>query len=149
MKRGKFRLAALALLLIAAALAGCGTGPVDEEKVRRYADPMTENVLTAVNEGSYEKFSRDFDQQMKNSLPEQTFMEFSDDTRSKIGAYLAKEFLRAGRQDQYTVVYYRAQFTGEKEDVIIKVVFSEAGGRELLSGFFMDSMGLGKNKLGQ
>lgn len=145
LKRGKLRLAALALLIFAAALAGCGMDPVDEEKVRQYADPMTENVLTAVNEGSYEKFSRDFDQEMKSSLPEQVFSEFSADTRNKIGDYLAKEFLKAGRQEQYTVVYYRAQFTREKEDVIIKAVFSEAGGRELLSGFFMDSNGL-RNK---
>ncbi|MCL5057233.1 MAG: DUF3887 domain-containing protein [Actinobacteria bacterium] len=144
MKKGKLCLAVLALLFWAAALAGCGSEPVDEEKVRRYADPITENVLTAVNEGSYEKFSRDFDRQMKSSLPEQTFREFSADTRAKIGNYSAKEFLKAERQKQYTVVYYRAQFTREKEDVIIKAVFSETGGRELLSGFFMDSNGLRK-----
>jgi len=144
LKIGRLSLAAMTLLFVAAVLAGCGSDTVDEEKVRQYADPITENVLMAVNEGSYDKFSRDFDQQMKKSLPEQVFRELSADTRSKIGDYLDKEFLKAGRQERYTVVYYRAQFTKEKEDVIIKAVFSEAGGKELLSGFFMDAQGLRK-----
>lgn len=125
-------------------LSGCGGEPVDAEKVRQYADPATENVLAALNGGSYESFSRDFDKAMKEALPEKTFKEFSTSTRTKIGDYLSKEFYKAEKQKQYTVIYYRARFSKESDDVIVKTVFSENEGKHQVSGFFMDSPGLRK-----
>ncbi|MEW6181871.1 MAG: hypothetical protein AB1500_01665 [Bacillota bacterium] len=39
----------------------------------RYADPATDKLLQGFNEGDYVKFSRDFDEKMKNALTETVF----------------------------------------------------------------------------
>ena len=59
------------LVLVLAAIpvfAGCG-------KVAAYADPATENILIAMNNGDYASFSKDFNDTMKSELPEDVALE--------------------------------------------------------------------------
>lgn len=55
----------IALLIIGLiVISGCAV-KVDANKVRSFADPMTENLLIAMNNKNYEMFSRDLDSKMK------------------------------------------------------------------------------------
>ena len=48
--------------LAAVRCAGClSQNQVDIEQVRTYADPITENILVAMNEDNYTKYSEHFD----------------------------------------------------------------------------------------
>ncbi|MDF2674334.1 MAG: hypothetical protein K0R09_2602, partial [Clostridiales bacterium] len=52
------------LLLVFTGCSGTKVEDIDTVEVSKYSDEMTENILTAINEGSYEKYSRDFDETM-------------------------------------------------------------------------------------
>ena len=110
------------------------SGVDDVEQVRGYADPITENMLMAMNEGDYVRYSEDFDPAMKNAMTEEIFNKTSAGIRSEIGDYVSKEFWKAESKDQYTIVYYKARFTDEPGDVTVKVAFQEIGGEMKVSG---------------
>ncbi|MBC7113781.1 MAG: DUF3887 domain-containing protein [Candidatus Methanomethyliales bacterium] len=114
------------------------TPAVNVEKVRAYADPITEKILVAMNEGNYTKFSENMDASMKRAMPEPVFQQTVALIKSKIGNYTSKDFSRVELQGNFTVVYYRAKYTDEAE-VTVKVVFVEEEGRYYVSGLWFDS----------
>lgn len=138
----------IAVIVAVAISGGCmeksGVEVADVEQVRGYADPVTENILVAMNEGDYAIYSEDFDQTMKNAMTEAVFDETNTVIRSKIGDYVSKEFWKAESKDQYTIVYYKAKFTDEPADVTVRVVFQEINGEMKVSGLWFDSPELRK-----
>jgi precorrin-2 methylase len=137
----------VALLVIAGmtAISACASqGQVDVSQVRSYADPITENILMAINTGDYVKYSEHFDDTMKSALPEATFQQANAIIKAKIGEYVSKEFWKIETQNQYTIVYYKARFTQESGDVTVQVVFHEVSGQNLVSGLWLDSPNLRK-----
>ena len=137
----------IAIVMIASVVffAGCvEKNQVDVAQVREYADPITENILLGMNEGNYTKYSEHFDQTMKNAMSEAVFNETNAIIKSKIGDYVSKEFWKAESKDQFTIAYYKAKFTQEPEDVIVKVVFQEIVGEMNVSGLWLDSPKLRK-----
>ena len=140
-------LIAIIVVVIAAAVffAGyVGKEEVDVAQVREYADPITENILLAMNKDNYTKYSEHFDQTMKNAMPEAVFDETNAIIKSKIGDYVSNEFWKVESKDQFTIAYYKAKFTQEPEDVIVKVVFQEIMGEMTVSGLWLDSPKLRK-----
>lgn len=131
---------AIALVVIAVVAYSTYTvkEPVDVVKVREYADPIAENILLAMNENNYTKFSKHFDEMMKNALPHAVFNETNAMIKSKIGDYSSKEFWKAEVEGPITIVYYKAKFIQEPE-VIIKVGFQKILGEMKVSGLFFDS----------
>ncbi len=102
-------LIAVVVIVEAVMLAGCvEKNQVDVEQVRNYADPITANIILAMNEDKYAKYSEHFDQTMKNAIPDAVFNETNVVIKSKIGDYVSNEFGKAERKDQYTIVYYKA-----------------------------------------
>jgi hypothetical protein len=113
--------------------------PVDEASLRIYADPMTENILQAINTVNYTSFSKDLDSTMKSSFTEQTFTSMCSTLESKIGSYVSKVFIRGESLQGYTIAYYNATYTDEPAGVSVKVVFSSDGGAAKISGLWFDS----------
>ena len=140
-------LIAIAAVVIAVAVlfAGyVGREEIDVAQVREYADPITDNILWAMNEDNYTEYSEHFDQTMKNAMPEAVFNETNAMIKSKIGDYVSTDFWKVKSKHQYTIVYYKAKFTQEPEDVIVKVVFQEITGEMKVSGLWLDSPKLRK-----
>ncbi len=133
----------VAVIVAAAISGGCieksGVDVDDVEQVRGYADPITEQILVAMNENDYAKYSEDFDQTMKNAMTVAVFDEKNAAIRSKIGDYVSNEFWKAESKDQYTIVHYKAKFTDEPADVTVRVVFQEINGEMKVSGLWFDS----------
>lgn len=123
----------LTLLLIPVLLVtgGCGSVPTEPD----YAGAMTESVLTAINEGDYVKFSRDFDQAMKDALPEAAFNELKSQLSASVGDYVSKQVDKVVVTDEYTTVIYNAKYT-KADKVIITVSFSTVDGTTLVSGLY-------------
>lgn len=117
---------------------------VDAGQVRGYADPIAEKILLAMNEDYYSRYSEDFDQTMKNAMPEAVFNETNAMITSKIGDYISKEFWKTESKDNYTIVHYKAEFTDEPTDVTIRIVFQEINGEMKVSGLWFDSPDLRK-----
>ncbi len=115
--------------------------PVDELSLRIYADPMTENLLLAFENGDYAEFSRDFDDAMKNALNLAGFQQLRSQFDSKIGDYVSgsKTFIKGERAGNYIIAYYRASYTSEPAGVAVKVVFTSDNGPAKVTGLWFSS----------
>lgn len=130
----------LSILFIGVALlSGCFAQQLPADEVKKYADQMTENILVAMNEDDYARFSRDFDEQMKTGLNKTQYDNTIPGITAKIGKYISKEYLSAEKKDGYTVVVYKARFSQEPGDVIVRSVFKGSDGKMYISGFWLDS----------
>lgn len=127
------------LLVSLAILSGCSAQQLSADEVQKFANPITEDMLLAMNEDDYPRFSRDFDEQMKTSLNEAQYKNTIRPIKAKIGSYLSKEFISTENKDGYTVVLYKARFSQEPGDVIVRSVFSDKNGKKYISGFWLDS----------
>lgn len=126
-------------------ISGCLAQQPQQSEVNNFADPLTENILLAMNEDNYPRFSRDFDEKMKSEFNETQFKNTIPVIKSKIGNYVSKEFMSVENQSGYTVVTYKAKFTQEPGDVIVRSVFSDINGQKYISGFWLDSPKLRSN----
>lgn len=117
---------------------------IDVNKVREYADPMTENLLIGRNEKNYEKYSKDFSDEMKKAVSQEKFLESIDLIEGKIGKYIenSKKFDLATKNNNYIIVTYKAKFTDESSDVTVRIVFEDINGEMKISGEFYDSPNL-------
>ena len=144
----------LALVLIAAlllAFTGCSNAKVeqvDAAQVSEYSDEAAENILIAINEDNYEKYSMDFDETMKKGITEEIFKESNKMIKEKVGEYVSKTLSKAEKvtekSNEYIVTYYTAKFTNEPKNVAVKVVFSEVDGKKYVTGLWFDSPNLRK-----
>ena len=110
-----------------------------------YASQITENILLAMNENDYAKFSEHFNEAMKNALPEATFQQTVSQIEEALGDYVSKTFWKLETVDGYTdvyYVYYKAKFTLEDE-VTVKVGFLETEGKVYVGGLWFDHPELG------
>jgi len=135
----------LTALILLTILPGCSAQQIPLAEVTQYADSITENILMAMNEDNYSRFSQDFDEQMKNGLDETKYNNTIPGMKNKIGQYISKELVSAEKKDQFVVVTYKAKFSEESGDVIIRSVFSDINGKKYISGFWMDSQKLRGN----
>lgn len=135
--------AAAALCLLAA---GCGSQYTEQDVP--YAGDMLENVLAGIAGDDYETFSRDFTDDMKTAIPEDSLTAFAAMLKEKIGDYQSKTFAGAAEKTEdgvrYMSVVYSARYSGETADVIITINFTEENGTQKVAGFFMTSPNLRK-----
>jgi len=123
----------LTVLVIMLGLSACARKPEPE-----YADQIAENILLAMNEDDYARYTKHFDEAMKSTVTEDVFKRNNSLIKSIIGDYESKEFWKVEDKGTYTIVYYKAKFTREPE-VIVKVVFQETAGAVYVSGLWFDS----------
>ncbi|MFH1016394.1 MAG: DUF3887 domain-containing protein [Chloroflexota bacterium] len=124
----------LAMIVVMVALAACGDASEPD-----YASDIAENILTAINDDNYDQYSELFTAEMKDKMAEKVVREINSVIKLEIGAYEFKEFWKAENTGLYTTVYYRARFTNEPEDVIVKVVFQKIEGKVYVAGLWLDS----------
>ena len=118
---------------------GCTDNAIDVSQVQGYADPITEEILLALNDGNHAKYCEHFDQTMKGATTEDIFSQTNSLIKAKIGDYVSKEFWKIEEQEVYIIVYYKTKFTKETGDVVVKVVFQEIEDEMYVSGLWFDS----------
>ena len=124
----------LIVLVTMLGVSACASKPEPE-----YASQITESILQAMNEDDYAKYTEHFDEMMKNAVTEAVFEENNSLIKSIIGDYESKEFWKVEEEDTYTIVFYKAKFNQEPDDVIVQVVFQEIWGTIYVSGLWYDS----------
>jgi len=134
------RIISCLLIILVTLIAGSACAGQSEPQLEpKYAGSITEGILSAMNENDYTKYSEHFDQAMKDALTETAFQQANNTIKAMIGDYVSKEFWKVESEAPYTIVYYKAKFTQEPEDVIVKVVFQETAGEAYVSGLWFDS----------
>lgn len=139
----KILILVLSILLLSSAACSNSSKP-DEEKAKSASEPIVENVITSINSKDYAKFSRDFGSEMTKAFSEQSFKDLVKLFEEKIGSYTSKEYWRTEKSGNYTIVFYKAKYTKESGEVIVRSVLAEEDGKTKLSGIFFDSPNLRK-----
>lgn len=111
--------------------------PQDQE-VRQYSDPIVDNLLLGLNEGNYQKFSKNFDGQMKSALNSNAFVQTRQKIVERIGNYVSKRFLKIEEKGEFVAVIYTAEFEREK-GVTVRVVFRKGDEKHQVTGLWFDS----------
>ena len=124
-------------------LAGCGA-KLQEADVA-YARPILDNIIEAIRERDYGKFSKDFSEKMKAGLPEKDFDELAAKMDRDLGEYEERNFTSAVRAINPAVdlmiVKYRAKYANDG-NVIITIYFSDINGEKRIEGILFDSPSL-------
>jgi len=109
------------------------------KKVESYADPIMENILIALNESDFEKFSRDFDENLKGEVSIASFPSLLAEVNGKAGYYIedSKKMVRVKTVDNRTAVFYSADFEGI-QDVSVTVVFQQINNKPTVVGFWFE-----------
>lgn len=124
----------LVVMVVMTVLAACGGASEPD-----YASDIAENILTAINDDNYGQYSEFFTAEMKDKMPEKVVREINSVIKLEIGAYESKEFWKTENAGLYTSVYYKAKFSNEPDDVIVKVVFQKIEGKVYVAGLWLDS----------
>lgn len=121
----------LFLLLLATALtiistsAGCtspGT-PIDEAAVRTYADPITEETLKGLSNNSLNDYVKHGNAEFKAALTQAVFDKAASQINSSLGSFVSASFLRGEEKDGYTIVHYKAKYSGG--EVGVRMIFDK------------------------
>lgn len=108
-------------------------------EIRSYADPIAKSILLGMQEDDYAVYSGYFTETMKNSMPQEVFLEQNIIIKSKIGDYVSETFWKIEKNDSYIIVYYKARFSEEDKDVIIKIVLQEIENKMYVAGLWLIS----------
>lgn len=113
--------------------------PLIESEIRAFADPMAENILQAINNDSYEQYTRDLSARFKGNLSEEYFKTLNSNRTSSEGQYVSKTYWQMSVKDNRIAVFYKTRFNLDPSVVVVTVYFKKFFDKEYIDGLFMDS----------
>ncbi len=126
----------MVLFFLAATLAGADIIGTADQQVQAAADPIVDNLLAGFNEGDYQKYAKDFDPTLKESLPQSRFKQVRSEILQKIGKYQSRKYLGFLNQSKFTVVLWKGKFSDTTSDVLIKLVTSKRPDKVVVVGLW-------------
>lgn len=109
----------------------------EHDQIITLGEPLADNIFSAINNGNYSQFSRDFDEVMKKALDEKAFNEMIQVFIPKIGLYQSRTIEKVELVDTIYVITYRAKF--EKEDPVYVRLSLRQGAKLQVAGLYFDS----------
>ncbi len=128
--------ALIALMVAAPAMAFADVIGETNESVSNIAEPLLDNILEAFAENDYEKYSKDFDATLKESISEKKFFEVDEHFEGALGNYLSREYLGHLVKGKMSVVLWKARYDRSEDDVLIKLVVSKREDKYLVTGLW-------------
>lgn len=104
--------------------------------MRAIGEPILDGILEGFAEDDYVKYSKDFDDMLKESISEKKFLETDSQIRGSIGNYKSREYLGFLVNGEMTVVLWKARFDKSEDDVLIKLVVSKRGDKYPVTGLW-------------
>ncbi len=106
------------------------------KEVKRIANPILDSILEGFRTNNYKKYSRDFDDTLKEAISEKKFLVVAQQIKSRIGNYQSREYLGFLKKGRMTLVLWKASFDKSEDDVLIKLVISKRKGKYLVTGLW-------------
>lgn len=95
-----------------------------------------DEILAGFTENDYIKYSKHFDSQMLQVIPEEKFRITREQILYGFGNYQSKKYLGYLNQNNMTVVLYKGKFDKFNGDVLIKVVLGKEGDLYYVQGLW-------------
>lgn len=122
----KFYVVLLAVL-VTSVMVACGSKQTlltgeEQETVLAFSESRTDNLVAGMNANDYAVFSKDFSQEMLDSMTESEFAKLKADRDAKLGLYVSRTVNNVVQVGDYYAVNYDAVF--EKDDAVsMRLVF--------------------------
>lgn len=126
----------LILFVVITGLAACSNDKLPEPD---YANQIAESTLQAMSDGDYAAFTQYFSPEAKAAITEAQFNSNSQEIKTLIGDYIDKEYWETKPENGYIGVHYKADFSEEPTDVIVRVYFEERDGEMYIAAFGLKS----------
>lgn len=107
-----------------------------DQTAETIATPILDEVLAGFGENDYAKYSKYFDSQMLQAIPEGKFKITREQILYDIGNYQSKKYLGYLNQHDMTVVLYKGKFDKFLGDVLIKIVLAREGDKYYVKGLW-------------
>jgi len=134
-KIGVAVIVAIAVAVASAPALSDAIGKTDDE-VRAIAEPIIDSILDGMKTGDYAKFSKDFDDTMKEALTKEKFASTNQQLRSQMGNYKSREYIGFLNKGKMTIVMWKGKFDGTEDDILIKLVLSKRGDKNYVTGLW-------------
>jgi hypothetical protein len=107
-----------------------------DEQVRTIAAPILDNILEGIKTGDYAKYVKDFDQTMKDALPQSMFIISNMQIQHLFGQYLSSHYLGFLNKNHQTLVLWKARYDKTEDDVLFKLSLSKRGDKNWVTGLW-------------
>lgn len=119
-----------------------GTGIADvsaDERIKTQAVDIIRGIIEGLSEGDYALFTSHFSDAMKEAQSRDTFLQLQKNLQKKLGSFRSMEYLGYYKQYGGTVTLFKARFSKEPEDVLIRLVLGRDATSPLVTGLWLDS----------
>jgi hypothetical protein len=123
----------LLILAIPAAAAPVGTS---DQQVKAVSEPILDNLLAGFNQGNYAQYAKDFNDTLREAIPEKKFQQVRGELLKKLGKYKNKKYLGFLNQQAYTIALWKGAFANTQDDVLIRLVLSKRQDKVVVVGLW-------------
>jgi hypothetical protein len=116
----------------------------DLDQIRTRATMLIEEIIQGISEGDYALYSRQFSKPMKESQTRENFLELQRSLQKAIGKFQSLQYLGFYSQHGNLVALFKARFSKDKDDVLIRLVMEGYSADAKVTGLWFDSPALEK-----
>lgn len=113
-----------------------------EKNIEQVAEPLTEQMMQAINAEDYGRFQSCLSEKVKAALPESAFKKMGSDLKEKFGSYKTKEVISIELREKYMMVNYKGLFSQTADPVLIRTVLVQENGKTCVGGIWLNPMKL-------
>jgi hypothetical protein len=113
-----------------------GTVWKTDKEVRAISEPILDNIFEGFKTSDYARYSKDFDDTLKEAISQRKFFEVSGQIKNSIGNYQSREYLGFLVKGKMTVILCKGRFDKSEDDVLIRLVVSKRGNKNLVTGLW-------------
>ena len=105
-----------------------------EKDIKATAEKYLDNILTGIKENNYDKFSRDFDGDLRKSLTKQYLVTVRANMDQNLGNYVSRQYLGQLKKGERILILWKAIFDGTKNDVLIQLFLTKKDSKYQVTG---------------
>ncbi|MBM4326278.1 MAG: hypothetical protein FJ118_03855 [Deltaproteobacteria bacterium] len=101
-------------------------------------------IIEGLAQGDYTVYSVRFSSAMKSAQNRTMFLQFKTNVRKNLGSPQSVEYLGSYEQEGNTITLFKARFSKEKDDVLIKLVLDRATPDAQVTGLWFEAPSLSR-----
>ncbi len=148
LRRGMFIVLYLAVLLLLSTLGASSYARSETRDISpatpRASTEILHNIFDGLAQGDFAKYSKDFAPDMKASQTREAFLTLQKRIQTALGKLKSLRYLGSYSQGGNVIELFKANFTKQKDDVLIKLVLDGKKPKPLVTGLWLDSPALEK-----
>jgi hypothetical protein len=111
----------------------------ETDPVQTEAAKILKNILTGLSEGDYVLFSQNFSGMLLESLDRESFLKLQKNVQKSLGKIQSVNYLGFYKQYGNVITLFKAKFSKDKDDVLIKLVLESNGINPKVTGVWLDT----------